>query len=418
MKKLLTFIIIFTSATAYATDRIVEEWGVSPTYSSIQAAIDAAVNGDRILIKNRTGGIPWIEDITIAKSLELLSYDNDVQWIIQGNVLVTAATGRNITILGMRNMSGDLNHTSGSADDRSTHVKVIDCSFEDGGLDLAEDEFIMDVIHTDVTNGQIYNYNGNVIGCDLTNSRITCYNSNSHYGETCRIIGNKINFPNTSTYGTEGINLNSLAYDFEVKNNLITATRGVSVERSATDQTFYFWNNTVRTTRSTNTSGTHYGAKGFEIRHSSGIGSSSGTYEIMNNVIDLYDAANISNWGIDIYNQNGDINCYYNLIDSDYAPEFSGTPTLDFNNTTTTAFDIPASGIPPGGSPAIDGANPGAPFFDLDLSIGDAGCYGGSYTLDNFHPLHTGSARIWYVEYPFNVRQGSTLNINADSYDR
>lgn len=419
MKRLLTLLAIFIAGSTYATDRIVEEWGVSPTYSSIQAAIDAASNGDRILIKNRTGGIPWIEDITIAKTLELLSYDNDVQWIIQGNVLVTAANGRNITILGMRNMSGDLNHTSGSADDRSTHVRVIDCSFEDGGLDLAEDEFIMDVIHTDVTDGQVYNYSGNIIGCDLTNTRITCYNSNPHYGETCKIIGNKITFSTaSSSYGTEGINLNSTAYDFEVKNNFITATRGISVERSASDQTFWIWNNTIRTTASTSTASTSYGAKGLEIRHNSGIGSSSGTYEIMNNVIDVYATANATNYGIDIYQQNGDINCYYNIIDSDYSPEISGNVTLDFNNTTTTSFNIPGSGIPPGGSPAIDGANPGAPFFDLDLSTGDAGAYGGSYTLNNFHPLHTGSARIWYVEYPFNVRQGSTLNINADSYDR
>ena len=418
MKKLLTLIALFAIGSAHATDRIVEEWGVSPTYSSIQAAINAAVDGDRILIKNRAGNVPWLEDITIAKSLELLSYDNDVQWVIQGNVLVTAGSNRNITIVGMQNMSGDLGYTTSSGSSRSTHVKVIDSSFEDGGLSLSSDAYILDVIHTDVTNGQIYNNNGDVIGCDLTNSRITCYNSNSHYGETCRIIGNKLTFPDSETYGSEGINLNSTAYDFEVKNNLIKACRGVSVERSNSDQIFYFWNNTIRTTRSTNTSGTHYGAKGFEIRHSSGIGSSSGTFEIMNNVIDLFNAANVSNWGIDIYNQNGDINCYYNVIDSDFSPEFSGNPTLDFNNMTTTAFDIPTSGIPPVGSPAIDGANPGAPFYDLDLTTGDAGCYGGSYTLDNFHPLHTGSSRIYFVEYPFNVRQGSTLNINADSYDR
>lgn len=403
---------------AQATDRVVEQSGVSPAYSSIQAAINAALNGDRILIKNRPGGIPWIEDLTIAKSLELLSYDNDVQWIIQGNVSVTSGTNRNITILGMRNLSGDLSYTTSSGTSRSTHVKVIDCSFESGQVGLQSDAYILDVIHTDITDGYIYNYNGNIIGCELNNSTINIFNNNSYRNETVRIIGNKITTPDASSYGSQGIDINNITYDFEIKNNLITACRGISVEKSVSSQTFYIYNNSIRTTRSTNTAGTHYGAKGLELRHS-GQGSSSATYEIMNNAIDRFNAANVSNWGIDIYGQVGDINVYYNWIDSDFAPEFSGSaPTVDFANNITTAFNINADGSLPGGSPLIDGANPDPSFYDLDLSTGDAGAFGGSYTLDNFHPLHTGSARIYMVNYPFQVRQGSTLNIGADSYDR
>lgn len=417
MRKIALILSLMVCHAAFAADLVVEQSGVSPAYSSIQAAINAASNGDRILIKNRPGGIPWIEDITIAKSLELLSYDNDVQWIIQGNVLITSGSNRNITILGMRNLSGDLSYTTSSGTDRSTHVKVIDCAFEDGGASLASDAYILDVIHSTIVDGSIYAYNGNVIGCDLTNTRITFYNSNSHYGETCQIIGNKLTNPDSETYGSHGIELNSLAYDFEVKNNFIKACRGVSVERSSSSQTFYIYNNTIRTTRSTNTSGTHYGAKGLELRHS-GQGSSSGTYEIMNNVIERYNAANVSNWGIDIYGQNGDINIYYNWIDSDFAPEISGTATVDFANEITTSFSVNTDGTIPVSSPLEDGANPDPSFYDLDLSTGDPGAYGGSYTLDNFHPLHTGAARIYMVNYPFQVRQGSTLNIDADSYDR
>lgn len=417
MKLFFSAVALFLTANVFSADLIVEEFGAPPAYSSIQAAIDAAVDGDRILIKNRTGGIPWIEDITVANSLELLSYDNDEQWIIQGQVLVTSGSNRNITFLGMRNLSGDFGYTTSSGSSRSTHVRIIDCSFEGGDVTLQSDAYILDVIHTDITDGWLYNYNGDIIGCHLINSTISVYNNEDHYGETTRIIGNIIETPVTTTYGNQGIELNSTAYDFEIKNNLIIACRGVSVERSNTDQTFWIYNNTMRTTRSTNTSGTHYGAKGIELRHAN-VGSSAGTYEIMNNVIDLYSAANVSNWGIDIYQQTGDINVYYNMIDTDFAPAFNGSPTLDFNNTTTESFDANLDGTLPGGSPCIDAANPGAPFYDLDLSTGDAGCFGGSYTLDNFHPLHTGSARIYFVDYPFNVRQGSTLNINAGSYDR
>ena len=55
---------------------------------------------------------------------------------------------------------------------------------------------------------------------------------------------------------------------------------------------------------------------------------------------------------------------------------------------------------------------------DIDLSAGDAGAYGGSYTLTNYFPLHTGAARVAHVVYPFNVRQGSTLRVRATSFDR
>jgi hypothetical protein len=417
MKRTFILLLSMVAFMAQATDRVVEQSGVSPVYSSIQAAINAASDGDRILIKNRPGNIPWIEDLTIAKSLELLSYDNDVQWIIQGNVLVTSGSNRDITVLGMRNLSGYLGYTTSGGSSRSTHVKVIDCSFESGYIGLQSDAYILDVIHTDITDGYIYNYNGDIIGCELNNSTITIYNGEAYRNETVRIIGNKISTPESSSYGFQGIDINNVTYDFEIKNNLIMATRAISVEKSASSQTFYIYNNSIRTTRSTNTSGTHYGAKGLELRHS-GTGSSSATYEIMNNAIDMFNAANVSNWGIDIYGQNGDINVYYNWIDSDFAPEFSGTPTVDFANNITTAFDINADGSLPGGSPCIDGANPDPSFYDLDLSTGDAGCFGGSYTLDNFFPLHTGSARIYMVDYPFQVRQGSTLNIDADSYDR
>jgi hypothetical protein len=57
-------------------------------------------------------------------------------------------------------------------------------------------------------------------------------------------------------------------------------------------------------------------------------------------------------------------------------------------------------------------------FFDLDLSPGDAGAYGGSFTLNNFFPLHTGAARVYHVIYPFNVRVGNTLDVRAFTFDR
>ena len=51
------------------------------------------------------------------------------------------------------------------------------------------------------------------------------------------------------------------------------------------------------------------------------------------------------------------------------------------------------------------------------FTVGDAGAYGGSYTLANF-PLHTGSARVYMTGHPFNVRSGATLRVRATAWDR
>ena len=77
--------IIAMAQTMFGADLLVEEFGVAPAYNSIQAAIDASSDGDRIFIKNRTSDIPWVGDVTINKNIELLSYDGQDFFIVQGD---------------------------------------------------------------------------------------------------------------------------------------------------------------------------------------------------------------------------------------------------------------------------------------------------------------------------------------------
>ena len=112
MKQILLFAAALVASQAIATDRIVEEFGVPPTYPNVNAAVTAAVDGDRIIIKNRAGDIPWIENITIDKSLQFLSYADNGFFVVQGNYTVQAATGRQVTIIGMRNTAGNITGTS------------------------------------------------------------------------------------------------------------------------------------------------------------------------------------------------------------------------------------------------------------------------------------------------------------------
>src|SRR5436190_9931049 len=103
MKQLIySIIFLFSSSALFSADLIVEEFGSFPTYSSILSAVTASAEGDRIIIKNRAGNVPWIENITVDKSLSFLSYDNNTQFVVQGNYTINKANNREVIIVGMK----------------------------------------------------------------------------------------------------------------------------------------------------------------------------------------------------------------------------------------------------------------------------------------------------------------------------
>ena len=85
------------------------------------------------------------------------------------------------------------------------------------------------------------------------------------------------------------------------------------------------------------------------------------------------------------------------------------------NTSSNTTLDINGRQI--AGSDVINGASPDFAYYDLDLSVGDAGAFGGSFTLDNFFPI-TGSTRVYMVYAPRRVNVSGTINIKADGFDR
>jgi pectin methylesterase-like acyl-CoA thioesterase len=76
MKKQLLFIAFASLVTsiASATDLYVRNLGAGGAYSTVSAAIAAASDGDRIIIKPKTTGTgAYVENLTINKSLTFVS---------------------------------------------------------------------------------------------------------------------------------------------------------------------------------------------------------------------------------------------------------------------------------------------------------------------------------------------------------
>ena len=410
--RILPLAAMLVAASTFATDRVVEEFGIAPTYPSITAAVSAAIDGDRVVVKNRAGDIPWIENISVNKSLQFVSYENNSPFVVQGNYLIEAAPGREVSIIGMRNTGGYFAGINPGGL-RATRVRIIDCQLISGAISFTNDGFDVDVIGCTLQHGSVVISFGNVIGNDITSSSIygsaldISPSTSAFQGDTCWVTGNKLTGPGTSSY--DALSVNSEAQVYHIRNNFVrhgyVGIRIIGGNTSSVQNTI--WNNTVvaYTGQFSN-----YGI----LPANTPAGA---IWEIMNNVVTFTGGGDQRGIYKDSGNQ-AQINVYFNHIVPGMSTAVSPDFTFVSNNTTNQPLTVNADGSLLNAPGAINGANPSAVFSDIDLSAGDAGAYGGSYTLTNYFPLHTGAARVAHVVYPFNVRQGSTLRVRATSFDR
>lgn len=418
MKNLFLLLCVLMASHVFGVDRIVEEFGQLPAFSSITAAVNAAQDGDRIIIKNRAGNIPWIEDITIDKSLQFLSFANDDFFIVQGTYTIAFIEGLEVDIVGMRNTNGSIGQGSASAGNRAAKVRVLDSWFQNGGISLSSNFFDTDIVGSKIENGLVRIAIGNLIGNDISatglNSSLVWVNNSTStlLGDTCLIIGNRISY-STSSSSDYTLRVRNNQQIVHIKNNYIKYTsRGIDVNEGIS-QPFpnQIWNNTLLGQSSFNTS-TSYGMRLFGT-------SANSIWEVMSNVF-VRGSLNMTNrTALSVSSPGGQANAYYNHIGSGFTTSISSGWTFEDLNQVNQTIEIDGEDGSFTNAPnAIDGGNPAPLFYDLDLTPNDAGCYGGSFTQDNFFPLHSGAARVYNVVYPFNVRVGNTMKVNAFSFDR
>lgn len=278
---------LFLASQLSAVDRIVEEFGQPPAFSSITAAVNAAQDGDRIIIKNRAGEIPWIEDITIDKSLQFLSFANDDFFIVQGTYTIEFIQGLEVDIVGMRNTNGSIGQGSAASGNRAAKVRVLDSWMQNGGISLSSNFFDTDIVGCKIENGQVRLAIGNLIGNDITASGsgtnsitgnlIWVNNATSTFlGDTCLVVGNRINY-NTSANSNYALVVRNNQQVVHIKNNFITYTnRGLDITAGISQPIpNLIWNNTFLGASSFNTS-TSYAIRIFNT-------SANSIWEVMNN---------------------------------------------------------------------------------------------------------------------------------------
>ena len=248
MKTNLLYTIIFLfsifSLSTNAADIVVNGSGISGTYTTISAGINAANPGDRILVSNQS--FPYQEDtIFIDKDVTIIPY-NDVSHInYEGHIKITLDSISDLTLIGFDSESShiraEFNDTSRNS---LTTINIIDCHFAQVHLSFPKTSVY--VSYSDFS--QLSLAHGDVIGCDISSLFFGNFDENNNYGyqgqpfeefdfsvyvgtthnpNECDIENSIIPFGNVNTYsdscniiGNEISNFKALTKDSSLKPDL------------------------------------------------------------------------------------------------------------------------------------------------------------------------------------------------------
>ncbi len=402
---------VLTTAKMSAADLCVAENGTGGCYSTITDAINAAANGDRIIINPKAGNAPYAENLTITKTLQFLCNVEGSQYAVSGNITITPAANRVIVFIGMNNLTGNLTVTGNSPAGARCKISVMNCNFGNGTVSLDFDNLDVTVASCVFSNGSIAFRYGKAIGNDVTTisnpsygvgqtGSIVVNNDATATNDSVLIVGNKIIL--TSGVYPTGIIFNSSNQYFYISNNVVTAPASLycGIGTYSAKNTNLGRNTILNNTIAPSTT-ISYGIMVTTVTNS--------LHDIINNLIVATGGSN----GVYITG-GGPVQTSYNYMSNPltlYGIIDDGTNNLSSNTT------LDANYRPNSGTDAINGGSPDEAYYDINLTRNDAGAFGGSFTQDNFYPV-TGAARVYLVRAPRKITLGSTLNVKGDSFDR
>ncbi len=395
MNKQLLIIAIASLATsvASATDLYVRNLGAGGAYSTVSAAIAAASDGDRIIIKPKTSGSgAYVENLTINKSLTFVSETIYNRYFIQGTINIAPQAGRVVTISGLSSGNFTIYNVtvSGPTAGGRTTVNLYNCFLNNVDTTSANTTTNMSGC---IVGGYVFFSHGRLTGNKT--QRINAYNTSADTvlaADEIEIIGNSAAFEVTNQQSS---------YGFKMYNNFAA---GINIFGSKPSSGNEIINNTV------------YQPNGGDIAPiyltGNGDPGSGGNIAIMNNAISflvVQTDACIQTDGI------ATVTASYNVSTNAFVTE----GTISQNNNTGAVnmnFDNVAYTVSGGN---INAGNPALIYTDLDLTRNDAGNYGGSNSWENYWPADGGGMpQVNYLVTPRAILNTNTLNVTGSGYSK
>jgi len=385
-KQLLTLAICLSTISSFAADLYVNGSGLPGTYATLQAAIDAASDGDNIYVSaTETHNGP----VTVDKSVYIISDQSGSKFQLVGDVIV----GNNIeqvTIVGANGISVSSQNTASSR----VHVNLISSSISE--LSISHNNYKVNIYDCFVGGTATFR-NGVVIGSELSNIDIN--NETGVEVDTIKLIANEF----------ESLDYNNQTHNFEIYNNFVNKIN------SNTSNGMYFgaipnsidnWgiiaNNTIEFYY-TSSGGSSYSGINFYFS-----GSQFGGLTIVNNYIHnlytTYSHAISFTWYV-VPNTFIANNSYR----TNYISNFQESVYLADNSANNSSYSISTGNL------SSNFSNLGldqAPYYDIDGSRNDIGNAGGPHAWSQYHTTG-GKAVIFDLEIPSQIYLGTSQSIKA-----
>jgi hypothetical protein len=350
--------------------------------ADLQSAVARANDGDRILVEPGN----YLGNVSIDKSITMLPRQEGTRYTVQGRVYCGGASGKRILLSGIRVL---------------TAVQVQSILTE--RLDLV------------IVDSYLFSFQGTQNQPLL---RVELYRDSIGQASwslgSCAIIGCRFLESNGGVLQAISIQNTSLPETNDIIGNIFQGIGDImcAIDITNANRPFHIENNLV------------IGPLHFLRLTGGGLNAPMPMSTIINNTF-----IDTGNDGVSMLLEAGNI--YYALLVKNNARIGTG-PIAAITNATPSALPFvvftnnvegpPSSvdgstGMPSMGSPLINAGDPDPRYMDLDLSINDAGCYGGSNSLVNYSTPQ-GSAVVAYMRAPRVIPQGSPVNIQAIGFDR
>lgn len=367
-----------------SADLYVRDLGAGGAYATISAAISAANDGDRIIIKPKTGNVPYLENVTINKSLTFVSETNFSKYYVQGTIYIIPATGRVVNIHNMYAFQSSIATTLTTITGGRCTINIINCTV-DTVIDMDNTKNVTANVYGSTFTG-LYFLHGKIIGND--GGSILLYNDASPYANSdVYISGNKV-FQITS---------DTASYPINIMNNDISTTSSnpLIISNLKTGSTNTIQNNRI-------SAGSYHT---LSVIVSS---TSTGNIIITNNILN---STSGSANKINVNTAAPTVIANYNLS----STTFSTTGVdIQSNNISNASYNLDLTNLTSSGA-IVNAGVPDEEYQDLDLTRNDIGPLGGSNSWANYWPSNAGNKpRVMFLNTPRRVYLGTT-SIQAEA---
>lgn len=394
------FIAILLTCLTYKSDAsilLVKEYGVNNTYTSIQAALNAAANNDTIVVYDKPSGQNWIENITIDKNIWLMHPVDTVRFKLFGSITIVPKAGMDLYLIGYDLQGNSIGVTTTNATATSSNrakITVSNCQ-NITAINLNQDWIDARVFFNTLNiTGDINFRHGFAIGNVNTGFIQTILESTTAaQNDSILIIGNKTSrvivdtrehFVVANNYSTQSNGQISWGIELYTRNN-----SGISICTNNTMINFYgILTYSYNNTRITNNivwhsqNGQWYGVQAAN-------GGNGGTPFISHNLF---------RWGNLVqYSLNNELNYFAN------------------NNSASGAVDTWGRASS-GNTACIDKGLYLGEYYDINLTRNDLGTYGGPYSIDNYINANNSKAGVLYINMPhFLTNINQLINVKASA---